>query len=332
MKGLLKWLRTHGRLVWESLRDAVPLLFSLIRRFCSLLSRLLSRHCRRSSLPERERRRSPHRCVPINEPAYKRPDPLIYSQSYLMQLGLAVTWDNPDIQLYHNGMPVPSSALDADTEYNVVARIWNNSTEAPIVGLPVHFAYLSFGVGTQAHPIGETTIDLGVKGGTNHPAFAQVKWRTPATPGHYCLQVFLEWLDDANPNNNLGQENTTVGTAHSPVEFMFPLRNPTQERMEYRFETDAYRIPQRPPCREWKEPAERERHMRAAHDRKNSPLPDGWRVVLTPPTPFLEAGAVETIHVAVTAPDGFKGTQAINIHAVNRYGLAGGVTLYVEGE
>jgi hypothetical protein len=35
--------------------------------------------------------------------------------------------------------------------------------------------------------------------------------------------------------------------------------------------------------------------------------------------------------VDVTAPDGFVGTQQINIHAFSRYGLAGGVTLQVEG-
>jgi hypothetical protein len=61
-------------------------------------------------------------------------------------------------------------------------------------------------------------------------------------------------------------------------------------------------------------------------------LPDGWRVVLTPSEPVVGAGTEETIHVIVSAPDDFKGTQAINVHAFNRYGFAGGVTLYVEGE
>jgi hypothetical protein len=58
------------RLIWESLRDAIPLLFSLMRQLCAVLRR----SCRRRQLPERERRRSPNRCVPINEPAFTRPD------------------------------------------------------------------------------------------------------------------------------------------------------------------------------------------------------------------------------------------------------------------
>ena len=33
---------------------------------------------------------------------------MIYDQYYLTGLGLAVTWDNPDIQLYLNGSPVSS--------------------------------------------------------------------------------------------------------------------------------------------------------------------------------------------------------------------------------
>src|SRR5450631_1557225 len=31
--------------------------------------------------------------------AYRQLDPLLYSQPYLQSLGLAVTWDNPDIQV-----------------------------------------------------------------------------------------------------------------------------------------------------------------------------------------------------------------------------------------
>ena len=96
------------------LRDAIPLLFKLIGQICAIIRRL----CQRCKLGERERRRSPDRCVPINDPAFKRPDPLIYSQTYLMSLGIGVTWDNPDIQLFEGGVPVPSSSLKADTEYD----------------------------------------------------------------------------------------------------------------------------------------------------------------------------------------------------------------------
>jgi hypothetical protein len=327
VRHIWRWVRVHIPLLLASLLDAVPTFFKLLAAFIAIIRRL----CHRCWLPTRERRRSPDLCVPINEPAYKRPDPLIYDQYYLMSLGFAVTWDNPDIQLYRGGVPVASSALDPDTDYDVVARVWNGSTEAPVMGLPVHVSYLSFGVQTVSHPIGSTVIDLGVPGGPSHPAFATVKWHTPATPGHYCIQVVLDWLDDANPANNLGQENISVGKTHSPADFEFTLHNPTKERLQYRFEIDTYRIPDLLPCKEVKDRAARTREALARHNRNSYQLPEGWKVTFAPPAPELLPGADQTVTVSVTAQPGFVGTQAINVHAFNRYGLAGGLTLYVEG-
>src|SRR2546430_3041302 len=113
--------------------------------------RRLAGGCRRASaakrIPVRERRAARGQCTPIRDIAFKKPDPLLYSQSYLMSQGLAVTWDNPDIALYLNGVLVPSSQLASDTEYEIVARIWNNSTDAPVPMLPVAFSYLSFEIG-----------------------------------------------------------------------------------------------------------------------------------------------------------------------------------------
>jgi hypothetical protein len=48
-------------------------------------------------LPPRLRKTPPQSCSPISDPAYKRPDPMIYDQYYVMAQGFAVTWDNPDI-------------------------------------------------------------------------------------------------------------------------------------------------------------------------------------------------------------------------------------------
>src|SRR5919109_274282 len=135
-----------------------------------------------------------------------------------MKLGLAVTWDNPDIELRRGGIAVPSSSTDPDTDYEIVARIWNGSTNAPIARMPIEFSYLDFGMGAISRKIGTTKVDLGVKGGPGCPAFAVMPWHTPATPGHYCIQVQFAWIDDANPLNNLGQENLVIGYAHSPVE------------------------------------------------------------------------------------------------------------------
>jgi hypothetical protein len=333
MSKLVKWLKDFFNLFKVALIEALPTLLALGRD----LIRILRLWCREMQKPERERRRARSRCVPFNHPSYKRPDPTIYSQTYLIKLGLAVTWDNPDIQLYKGGVSVSSSSLDPDTDYEIVARIWNNSTEAPVVDLPVRFSYLSFGVGTQSHPIDETKVLLGVKGGANHPAFAKVKWHTPSTAGHYCIQAFLDWLDDANPNNNLGQENTDVGQTHSPANFVFALHNSALETLQYHFEVDSYQIPHPRPCDDVENVEPREAAKEVAkqrypeHDRANYPLPSGWIVDINPREPELSPDAEQIVNVAVTAPIGFTGRQPININVFNRYGLAGGITLYVEG-
>jgi len=59
---------------------------------------------------------------------------MIYSQFYLMSKGVAITWDNPDIQLFDGGgVGVASHALTPSTPYEIRARIWNGSTDAPAV-------------------------------------------------------------------------------------------------------------------------------------------------------------------------------------------------------
>jgi hypothetical protein len=212
--------------------------------------------------------------------------------------------------------------------------------EAPVVGLPVRFSFLSFGVGTQSHFIGETHVNLGVKGGPNHPAFATVPWKTPAQPGHYCIQVRFEWIDDLNPNNNLGQENTDVGKAHSPAAFTFELRNDTRHHQTYRFELDTYSIPRRDPCSDRPAPPTKTvpprqepgtvNQVPPKHAREHYPVPAGWSVKLEPAAPALDPGAAITVQVAITPPDGFTGRQPFNVNAFHREGLAGGVTLLVE--
>jgi hypothetical protein len=313
-----------------------------LRQLYARTREIVIRLCRRKRLPGRLRKTPLSRCVPISDPAYKRPDPLIYDQYFLMSAGLAVTWDNPDIQLWRGGVAVSSEALLPDTDYEVVARIWNGSTEAPIVGLPVTFSYLSFGIGTTSHPIASTTVDLGVKGGPQHPAFAVVPWRTPPVAGHYCLQTSFTWTDDVNPNNNLGQENVQVLRAQSPAAGTFLLRNPRPERAGYRFEADVYEPPPTPPCSD-REPPQDPRRYRGrrspdaidrrppGHDRADHPLPAEWTIAFEPSRPVLDSGAETTIAVTVTPPDGFTGTQAINVHAFDGDGLAGGVTLKIRG-
>jgi hypothetical protein len=154
---------------------------------------------------------------------YKRPDPLIYSQLYLMSQGLAVTWDNPDIQLYDGLSPVSSHELAPARTYSIRAQIWNGSTEAPAVNMLVRYFYLSFGAGALKHYIGQTLVDVPVKNAAGLPALAEVPGpRRP--PGHYCIQVELDWPDDAHPHNNLGQENVNVKKLNPPNAVQFVLR------------------------------------------------------------------------------------------------------------
>src|SRR5262245_47619655 len=124
-------------------------LIDIVRRFCQALKNLLEFQ----KLPH-PRQEAQGKCDVISNPAFHRPDPCIYSQQYLLQLGLPVTWDNPDIVIRKGGIIVPEYDLQPDTEYEIDATIWNNSYEAPVVGLKVVFSFLSFGVGTIVNAIG----------------------------------------------------------------------------------------------------------------------------------------------------------------------------------
>ena len=279
---------------------------------------------------ERDKRASRSHCVPIDRPEYVRPDPLIYSQQFLMDQGLSVTWDNPDIVLFEGGNPVPSHELKPGTRYEVRSRIWNDSMDCPVVAMKVHLSYLDFGIGTTPIPVGTASgVFIGVKGTANNPAFVSIPWRTPDTPGHYCLQVSLDPVEDRLPANNLGQENTDVGVSHSPVDFTFTLRNDTRRQQRYRFEVDGYAIGRRPPCRD--DDNDRERRLER-HRRGNQPLPAGFAVAIDPDTPSLAPGETTPIHVRVTPPGGFVGTQPVNVTAYHDHVPAGGVTLTVVGE
>jgi hypothetical protein len=290
----------------------------------------------------RDRKPAHEGCLRVPRDIYKRPDPLIYSQSFLMKQGLAVTWDNPDIWLEQNGVAVPSSALSPDTDYDVVARIWNGSNEAPAINMRVDFSYLSFGIGTTSTSIGSTFVDLPVKGAADCPAFTKIKWRTPIVAGHYCLQVRLIWPDDAEPDNNLGQENTNVKPLNSPhAAFTFPVRNDLGTTRLLRLTADAYRLAPPGPCDEPRpgqtptlsaeEAAALRRRALVRHGRQQFPLPPGWTVLLQPQELQLEPGAEQLVTVDITAPAAFAGRQTLNINAFDDARLVGGVTLYVEG-
>lgn len=276
---------------------------------------------------------------------------MIYAQRYLREQGLAVTYDNPDIQLFKSGVPISSSELDADTDYDVVATIYNNSVDAPAVGLNVEFAFLSFGIGAAQTDIGTATVNVPVKGAPGHPARAQIMWHTPITPGHYCLRVEFAWEDDANPKNNLGFENTRVGPAASPVEFEIPLRNDDTIRKHIRMSADGYSIPPRMECGERPTRDETRRKLsafdrrdvfippteedadwllaRARHGVEAHPVPPDWRLLIDPMEVTLAPNEERIVHVSIDPPGSFAGKRSFNVNAMHGSRILGGVTLTV---
>jgi hypothetical protein len=289
--------------------------------------------CARQKLPHADKNATNEDCGPIRHPSFHRPDPLIYSQQYLQKLGLAITWDNPDIILLKDGNPVPEGSLLPDTDYEIDTTIWNNSYDAPAVGVGVDFAFYSFGAGTTLNPIGNKTVNLGVKGGANHPAHARIKWHTPPA-GHYCILVTLKWADDFNPDNNVGQNNVNVVSPQSPAVFGFKLKNDTGKPQRYRFQTDTYTLPALKDCGKTIEKArdndKKWKDIQAAHNPANFPVPPGWTVAIAPAELPLDTDAEADIEVTITPPAGFTGRQAFNVHSIFGNGQhAGGVTVYV---
>lgn len=154
-------------------------------------------------------------CLYLPERVINRPDPCIYSQFMLMQLSQPVTWDNPDIALFRGGVEQYTYDLVADTEYTVEITVHNSSRKKPADGTLVVVRWIEFGAGAQIrHPIATLVTNVPVWPGVSKVA---TTWRTPATPGHFCIEVELSHPDDGNPANNRGWNNTQVKAAASQV-------------------------------------------------------------------------------------------------------------------
>jgi hypothetical protein len=279
-------------------------------------------------------------CIDLPNDVYKRADPLIYAQYYLMAQGLAVTWDNPDIDIFDGAVLVTGPLLPNHT-YRVRVRVWNGSYDAPAVGVAVDLSYLSFGVQTVSNPIDKRSVNLGAKGTIDHPAFALFDWTTPPVGGHYCLQARLFWDDDANPENNLGQKNVNVTAALSPAIYSFVVRNAASVPLRFFCEADAYVLHEPPPCREQGErPKTRLQESRERWDIAkreqgygHSPLPADWSVTIAPREFGLDPRDEQVVEVAIEPADpSFRGAKAFNVHVFtpdehSGRRLVGGVTL-----
>jgi hypothetical protein len=155
-------------------------------------------------------------CVVFPGHVIRKPDPCIYSQFLLMQLGQPVTWDNPDVRILLNGVEQYTYDLTAGTEYDLEITVHNASRDKPADGTTVDVRWIEFGAGAQIrHPIAALLANVPIWPGTS---VVTTKWRTPDTPGHYCIEVELSHGNDGNPANNRGWNNTQVHAASSPVD------------------------------------------------------------------------------------------------------------------
>lgn len=340
LQWLLKALRTPFTAVfWSNL-------ISGLREICRAIGAIFSA-LRHGRVPTARRLDRTGCCIELPPGIYKRADPLIYAQYYLMSQGLAVTWDNPDVTILDGTVPV-TGPLKPHYRYTIQVRIWNGSYDTPAVGMVVELSYLSFGVQTLSHPIGVGAVNLGAKGTAECPAFFQMPWQTPAVGGHYCIQARLLWFDDANPDNNLGQKNVAVASLSSPAHFSFTIRNDASVAFRFQLELDTYTLPELPDCGEESDRTQRQTRLEESRARwelarrtqgyGQFPVPLDWRVALEPQTFALETSE-ERIVEAIFEPasSSFKGRMSFNVHAFvlmehEKRHLAGGVTLVATNE
>lgn len=231
--------------LWRLLLLLLLLLLHLLRALWELLLRLFKGH-------EGRDESKPPMCDKVPEQVKRKPDPCLYSQFYLSALGLAVTWDNPDMWVtLPNGTPVDSGSLVANTDYILHVRIHDASFD-PALATEVRCFYRPWSFN---HP-DRTPVEVNADGTERvvvlhippwSSEVAQFRWHTPdIAEAHFCIQAECRHPDDKNPNNNLGQENTNVRRA-SPGQMLAVnafLRNQARETGEFQIRVDNYVIPE----------------------------------------------------------------------------------------
>lgn len=288
-----------------------------------------------------KREEQPLPCLPIPAGVWLRPDAYLYSQRYLMSLGLAVTWDNPDVTLLDMaGKVVGSHDLAPSTPYRVIARIHNRSPDAPAPKMPVVFRLISFGAGGPSkQTIGTVPVDLPVRAGPGEPAIAEIVWTTPPVPDHYCIEIEAVWADDAFPPDNVGQHNTVVRGAH-PGErprFHVPVFNRLREDMlEVVAHVDGYRLPERPLLRnEQEDHAALFERVKLANALERFPADANWQPTLSPAELRIEPGekGEVVLDLVVPADAPLHAEKRFNVSIRRRDGsMLGGATVIVRVE
>lgn len=266
MTNLLKILHTifiKGPLaILLGLLQLIVLLIVLIPTAIARLCKCLKDFFKKMNFKEEEKGEKDCN-PPFPEPVFRRPDPCIYSQSYLASQGLPVTWDNPDIWMAkavtpHIIEPDSYHLLD-DTDYLVSVRVHNASTDLAL-GVKVRLLYRPWSfnspdlIPVQVNNSGQEVLRF-----VNIPgmgsSIAQFLWHTPAVSqggvSHYCIQAHVSHPLDLNLLNNMGQENTNVHSANpghvaagEVIEYDIPLFNHTNTLARFFFQADAYKIEQ----------------------------------------------------------------------------------------
>ncbi len=175
------------------------------------------------------------RCGEVPVPVTRLPDPCIYSQFFLMDQGLSVTWDNPDVSVFLAGVEQDTYHLQPATTYDVVVSLKNASPYFDALGTQVTVNLLTFGIGqVTSSPLSSTVIDIPASTPPGPPVPFGFQWTSPATPGHYCLQVLLAHADDVNPANNEGWNNTNVEAVQAGQKYVleFPVGNAVAARTQ----------------------------------------------------------------------------------------------------
>lgn len=148
------------------------------------------------------------------------------SSTYFMFPGDNPTWNSPDIQILDtSNNPVNSGNLEVGTQYRIKCTVHNDSN-FDALGASVSYYWADFGIGQTDRVwnlIGEASGNIN----SNSTAEVTIDWTPPRT-GHVCLQTRIDYADDTNTNNNIGQENCQVGVSHSPATVLLKLWNPTQ--------------------------------------------------------------------------------------------------------
>lgn len=255
LKGLL--LRTPQEIVVALVRAVLLVIVLILVLVLKLWEWLLWLFKTKTLYPEE----AEDRCGKIPEVLVRRPDPCIYSQTYLAAQGLPVTWNNPDIWVAPAAAPgqvePDSYQLKDDTDYIVSVRAHNASTD-PAIGVRVRLVYRPWSFNSpDATPVEVDAAGNEVVNSVDIPAMGatvtQFRWHTPPVAAgesaHYCLQAHLSHPLDVNTANNMGQENTRVYsqnpgfvTPGEIAQFDVPLFNTARREQRVRFIADRYQI------------------------------------------------------------------------------------------